>query len=413
MKDRMNERMIDRMIDQTIDPMTAPLPATVRTDGGACDERFYADLPAFKGLEGMTDERHYRPAPMDWLVFVTDVRGSTAAVAAGRYKEVNTIGAATIVAACNACPDIEFPFVFGGDGATLVVPPSAGDRVARALLYLARKSQQDFGLALRVGRVPVAEVLARAKPVLVARRELSPGNCIALFAGGGLNEATDMIKAADGRWLLAEDQQGEGSVDGLECRWCSVPARHGRVLSLMAWAPGEHLALYGQLLSAILQIAPQAMPVTPHNLPTRWPPEFLMHEAKMKRHGRLAQWLHYAGVALLTALLTVLVKLTRSDPASAAAVYIASLCRNNDYLKIDDYLRMVIDVTDAQRERIMALLERFSASHGLAWGVHESRASLFTCMVRSQEEHLHFIDGDDGGYTAAARDLARRAGRSK
>lgn len=402
MNDRMNEQI------------SGPLPtAACATDASPGNDRFYADLPAFTGLDGMTDERHYRAAPTDWLVFVTDVRGSTAAVAAGRYKEVNTIGAATIVAAANACAGTDFPFVFGGDGATLLVPPSVRDSVARALLFLARKSQDDFGLPLRVGCVPVAEVVARGKPVWVARRELSPGNCIAMFAGGGLNEATAMIKAPDGRWLLADDPQGEGSVEGLECRWCAVPARHGTVLSLMVWAPGEHLALYGQLLSAILQIAPNAMPVTPQNLSTRWPPEFLMHEAKMKQQGRFMQWLHYAGVSLLTALLTVIVKRTRGDPESAAAVYISSLCRNNDYLKIDDYLRMVIDVTDAQRERITALLESFSATHGLAWGMHGSRASLFTCMVRSQQEHLHFIDGDDGGYTAAARDMARRAGQIK
>ena len=374
---------------------------------------FYAQLPAFSALEGLADARHYRDAPADWLIFVTDVRGSTAAVAAGRYKEVNTIGAATIVAAANACDGIEFPFVFGGDGATLLVPPSARAQVGNALLYLAQKSERDFGLTLRVGCVPVAEVLARGKPVRVSKRELSPGNCIAMFIGGGLNEATAMIKSADGRWLLDGPAHAEGSVDGLECRWCAVPARNGGILSLILWAPGEHLPLYRELLQAILDIAPQPMPITPQNLPTRWPPEFLMHEARLKHRSRFAQWLHYTGVLLLTGLLTVIVKRTQHDPSSVAARYIASLCRNNDYLKVDDYLRMVIDVSDAQRASIEALLQRYRASHGLQWGAHLSSSSLFTCMVRSQEIHLHFVDGNDGGYTAAARDMAAREGKIK
>ena len=375
-------------------------------------ENFYAQLPVFSALDGVTDERHYHDAPPDWLIFVTDVRSSTAAVAAGRYKEVNTIGASTIVAASNACAGIEFPFVFGGDGATLLVPPAARERVASALLYLARKSARDFGLTLRVGCVPVAEVLARGKAVRVAKRELSPGNVIAMFAGGGLNEATAMIKAADGRWLQDGAEPAEGSMDGLECRWCAVPARNDSILSLIVWAAGDHLPLYRELLAAILAIAPQSMPITPQNLPMRWPPEFLMHESTMKRQGKLAQWLHAAAVLLLTCLLTVIVKRTRNDPASVAARYIASLCQNNDYLKIDDYLRMVIDVTDAQRERIEALLQRYRASHGLQWGAHRSDSSLFTCMVRSQEIHLHFVDGNDGGYTAAARDMAARETQS-
>ena len=370
--------------------------------------RFYADLKPFEDDQDITDEAHYREAPPDWFVFVTDVRGSTAAVAAGRYKEVNTIGAASIIAAQNACPEPEFPFVFGGDGATLVVPAPARERVAGALLYLARKSLSDFDLELRIGCVPVAEVNARGKRVLVAKRQLSERNCIAMFAGGGLNEATAMVKQADRAWLLDTAGSGEGSVEGLECRWCAVPARRDGVLSLIVHAPGENLTLYREMLAQIRQIAPQAMPITPANLPTRWPPEFLTHESKMKQQGWLAQRLHYLGVLLLTGVLTVLVKLTKASEGSAAAVYIDSLCRNNDYLKLDDYLRMVIDVSHEQRAQIEERLETYRHSHGAAWGSHFAQSSLFTCVVRSQQVHLHFVDGSDGGYTAAARDMDRR-----
>jgi hypothetical protein len=33
---------------------------------------------------------------------------------------------------------------------------------------------------------------------------------------------------------------------------------------------------------------------------------------------------------------------------------------------------------------------------------------LFTCMVKSEQIHLHFVDGNNGGYTAAARDMKAR-----
>ena len=128
----------------------------------------------------------------------------------------------------------------------------------------------------------------------------------------------------------------------------------------------------------------------------------------MKRQGWLAQRLHYAGVFALTGILTVLVKLTRGQKNSAAAMYIHSLCRNNDYLKLDDCLRMVIDVSHEQRAQIEARLEAFRHSHGIHWGSHVASASLFTCMVRSHQVHVHFVDGSDGGYTAAARDLELR-----
>lgn len=372
--------------------------------------RFYANLPPFESDESLTDERHYRAAPPDWVIFVTDVRGSTAAIAAGRYKEVNALGATSIISAQNACPELDFPFVFGGDGATLLVPESASARVADALLCLRQKSRNDFGLDLRVGRVPVFEVQARGRQVLVARRRLSEGNHIAMFAGGGLNEATAMVKQPDGAYLVTGDGTGQSNADGLECRWCAVPARRDGVLSLIVHAPGENLGLYREILARLNEVAPQAMPVTPDNLPTGWPPEFLMHESKLKRAGRGSQWLHYLGVAALTGLLTVLVRLTRRKEGSAAASYIDSLCRNTDYLKLDDYLRMVIDISHDQRARIEHMLEEYRASHGAQWGTHFSGSSMFTCVVRSPQVHLHFVDGNEGGYTAAARAMdARRA----
>jgi hypothetical protein len=229
-----------------------------------------------------------------------------------------------------------------------------------------------------------------------------------MFIGGGLNEATAMVKQNDGAWLLDQSGQGKGRFDGLECRWCAVPARRDGVLSLIVHAPGEDLALYQQILTQIGQIAPQPRPVTPENLPTRWPPEFLMHEFKIKQQGWLTQRLHYLGALLLTGVLTVLVKLTKHNAQSAAARYIRDLCHHTDYLKLDDYLRMVIDVSHQERSQIQALLDTYRHSHGVTWGSHFASSALFTCMVRSQQVHLHFVDGSDGGYTAAARDMDAR-----
>ncbi len=371
-------------------------------------ETFYASLPECSGVDNITDQSYYREAPNDWLAIITDVRGSTAAVAQGRYKEVNTIGAASIISAQNAAAGIDLPFVFGGDGATLLIPPSCRESVLSSLNFLRKKSMQDFGLGLRVGCVPVADIRALGKSVLVARCRLSEGNCIAMFAGGGLNEATRLVKAANSPYLVEAEDDSLGDVTGLECRWCAVPSRRDGMLSLIVHVPQERLEDYRALLDEIKTIAPESNPITPDNLPDRWPPEFLMHEARMKKSGWLAQRLHYLGVALLTGLLTIVVRKTRDQPQSAAARYIASLCRNNDYLKLDDYLRMVIDVTHMQRQQIEALLDRYADHRGVSWGGHFSATALFTCMVKSQEIHLHFVDGNDGGYTAAARDLERR-----
>ena len=94
---------------------------------------FYDRLPVFEGFANIMDPARYRPLPDDWLIGLTDVVDSTKAIAAGRYKSVNTAGASVISALSNALPGRKFPFVFGGDGASFAVP--ACDRsVAAAVL---------------------------------------------------------------------------------------------------------------------------------------------------------------------------------------------------------------------------------------------------------------------------------------
>ena len=54
---------------------------------------FYDRLPVFEGFANVMDPARYRPLPDDWLIGLTDVVDSTKAIAAGRYKSVNTAGA--------------------------------------------------------------------------------------------------------------------------------------------------------------------------------------------------------------------------------------------------------------------------------------------------------------------------------
>ncbi|MGB7075804.1 MAG: DUF3095 family protein, partial [Xanthobacteraceae bacterium] len=84
-------------------------------------ESFYAAVPARRGFRSLMDPGHYTPLPIDWLVGIADVVASTKAIAEKRYKAVNMAGAAVIAAVTNALGGREFPFVFGGDGASFAV----------------------------------------------------------------------------------------------------------------------------------------------------------------------------------------------------------------------------------------------------------------------------------------------------
>ncbi len=92
-------------------------------------DNFYAGLKPFARFADVLDLSRYRPLPADWHVGTADVVNSTGAIAEGRYKAVNMVGASVISAALNDLEGMSFPFVFGGDGAALAVPASGLDRL--------------------------------------------------------------------------------------------------------------------------------------------------------------------------------------------------------------------------------------------------------------------------------------------
>ena len=94
---------------------------------------FYAKLPLFTRFEDLTRTENYCALPDDWLILIADVAGSTAAIEAGRYKDVNVVGASCIMAVLNAAGKLDIPYVFGGDGASLLVPGSLRPAAERAL----------------------------------------------------------------------------------------------------------------------------------------------------------------------------------------------------------------------------------------------------------------------------------------
>ena len=57
---------------------------------------FYNELEPFYEFGKFVELGAYVPLPDDWIAMLTDVQGSTRAIEAGLYKNVNMVGAASI-----------------------------------------------------------------------------------------------------------------------------------------------------------------------------------------------------------------------------------------------------------------------------------------------------------------------------
>ena len=115
---------------------------------------FYSGLRALSSFAEATNTSLHAQLPNDWFVVVADVIGSTAAIEANRYKDVNTVGAATVMAVINVDRSTEIPFVFGGDGALLAIPAHMIDGAKKALLGARDLAKNGFNLDLRIAVIP-------------------------------------------------------------------------------------------------------------------------------------------------------------------------------------------------------------------------------------------------------------------
>jgi DUF3095 family protein len=408
-------------------PVAAPAEAidlTVASDAGtsgvvlspASDEHFYAALPEISEFRDVLDLDRYALAPSSSLVVLTDVIGSTKAIEAGRYKDVNALGVSSIVALCNAMRDIELPFMFGGDGATLLVPGSRRAAAESALRGVRVLAESAFGMGLRTSIVPLALLTEAGHVARVARFASSAHTRLAMFSGSAFSTAERWFKDPELGPRFEVDKEGDSAAhfDGFECRWQPLASQRGHTVSLIVRALAatevERTQTYRNLLHAFDRIVDgeACHPVKLNELKLEgWLGDYSV-EARVRAQG--ASGPAYAAARRTARKQTFFGKLLTASGVSAGGfdgkLYKRELIQNCDFRKFDDTLRMVVDLNVAE---IYRLESRLSAEHRagrLAYGLHRSNGALITCLVRSYSgDHVHFVDGAEGGYALAAKEL--------
>jgi hypothetical protein len=385
--------------------MAATLTLPVET-GGEAD--FFAALPVINAFDRLLDDDLYQPLPPGWLVGLTDVEASSAAIRAGRYKAVNMAGVAGIAAIRNALAGRELPFVFGGDGASFAVPAADGPVARRALATTAAWARAELKLSLRAALIPLSAIRAAGRDVRVARFAASSEVSYAMFTGGGLAWAEAQLKA--GAFAVPPtDPEERPDLTGLSCRWEAIRAANGLTLSLIVVGGGDPERLRAALreLLALAGGASAAPPVAAGRLRVRWPPSGLDLEVRASRRPGQSLWRRRLELGLATLLAYLVFKTGRRVGGFDPARYRHDVAANADFRKYDDGLRMTLDCTPAQADRIEELLRGHERAGTLRYGLHRQDAALMTCFVPSIHDrgHAHFIDGAGGGYTAAAARL--------
>ena len=367
---------------------------------------FYKELEPFTRFNSFSDGEFYHSAPSDWYVIITDVQGSTKAIEDGRYKDVNTIGVAAITALQNVLPPSDFPFVFGGDGMSALLPPHVIEKAKEELSALRLLSESQFNLTLRVGIVQLSILEEQGAQVLVAKHQMENGQHLAMFSGGGLSLAEDLIKGDIEQYGVPVMDKETVNLERLSCRWQPIPSTNGVMLSILIQAldnpstpPQVQYEAFSAELNKILGSIQEHNPV---------------NHAKMKQKSELdilkssfqinpKKWKAH----LIQLYFSLMYFLPWTKNGKKLKKHSESFREHSDYWKFDDMLRMVLDCTPEQHTAIESLCQDWQEKGWIAYGIHPSDSALMTCQFDAFAEgkHMHFIDGGNGGYAMAAKGL--------
>ncbi|MDZ4794439.1 MAG: DUF3095 domain-containing protein [Bacteroidota bacterium] len=376
------------------------------------NDLFYSRLPVNQiSLSELLMEEHlFVKVPANWHVLITDVRQSTAAVANGLHETVNLIATGSIVAVLNIAyrENLTVPFFFGGDGATFIVPPFILDAVMKALVLHQQNTMQNFNLQLRVGHVPVEAIYSNGHQLQISKLRASATFSIPVLIGNGLSYAEKVIKGED--YLLTSPLLGEEILDlsGMQCRWDKIkpPQNNDEVVSLLVIAPDgvqqtEAFKKVIEQLDKIYGTPEKRTPISTSRLRLKGTLKKIGTEMRVRLGGYNPFYLMKTWFTTLIGTLYFRTKLGKS--------YLTQLVDMSDTLVIDGRINTVFSGTTAQRKQLETELDKLEEAGLIRYGLFVSKESVMSCYVRSMDDnHVHFVDGSDGGYTKAAGMLKKK-----
>ena len=373
---------------------------------------FYSRLPVneIPLSDLLTEEHLFFKVPENWYVVITDIKKSTRAVEDGKFETVNLLATGSIVAVLNIAykANLPVPFFFGGDGATFIIPESILSDTLQALRIHQENTQKNYSLTLRVGCVPVTDIYKKGHPLRITKLRASQLFSIPIVLGDGLAYAEKVIKGENYFLDLSRNNLYTLDLSGMQCRWDKIkpPQNYDEVVSLIVTAKeGQKQAeAFKKVIDKLDEIygePERRKPISVPMLKLKSTLEKISQEMRVRFGG-------YRPIYLLNKWIT-----TRLGHiyfrTKKGRQFLVQLVDLSDTLVIDGKINTVISGTLQQREQLVAELNRLEAEGLINYGLFVSKESIMSCYVRNlNENHIHFVDGSEGGYTKASVMLKRK-----
>jgi hypothetical protein len=374
---------------------------------------FYRNLKEIETFSKIMEDKNYSKIPEDWYVLISDIKDSTKAIEDGMYKQVNFISALTIIGILNIDRNEDFPYIFGGDGASLLIPANLLEKSKKVLLEASKKAKESFGLDLRVGVVSVKEIEKRNSLIEITKFKVTKDYTQAIIRGNGLELAENLVKKEYETFRIKDNLINEYNPDftGLECRWEDIKSPKDETISILIKSLKETNSneIYTKCIEEIEKIAGtynERNPIKSQNqINLSFNPKILNAEASIFSKNKITKIFTIFRLMFENLLGLILMKFSIGNWKE----YKNRIIRTTDTEKFDDMLRMVISTNKKQTLELEEYLEKKFQKRDLVYGIHKSDSALMTCLIFERHgKHIHFVDSSKGGYALASKELKNR-----
>ena len=379
----------------------------------------YDDIPFIPDFGSIFNYDYYYKPPPDWYIIITDIVNSTTAILEGKYKDVNTAGSLAAMAISNVKKDMNFPFIFGGDGMTFLIPGNILDDVEDVLVDTRKLVDEMFDLKLRLGVVPVSTIYRKGYKLFVARLKVSDRYIQAIITGKGLDIAEKLIKNDVSynpfRLRVGLPAKNKADFTGFTCRWKDIPSTRGETISFIIKIREEYhrqtSTVFNKILKGVDEIfglVSDYHPLTEDNQSSSVSQAHREARIFSNRKSGFLYGINKLRISMeivfvkMIIFLHIPIKINGKNFRNIKEDNII----NSDFRKFDGSLKMVLSCSTVQRKNFERLLEKLVSKGIVNFGLHVSDRALLTCLIhRGTGEEVHFVDSADGGYALAARKL--------
>lgn len=374
------------------------------------DKQFYKNLRPFKGtlIELLGDDTYFVDVPKSWHVVVVDILNSTSAVNAGNHHQVNLTATGAIISVLNAIRKVkrsyEIPYFFGGDGATFIVPSSFLNKIIHVLENYRIHIKRKIELVLRVGEIPVSNLIESEVQLKIAKHRLTDKLSIPIVLGDGLKVAESMIKSSFKEEETTAFDETLLNLEGMECRWDQIlpDQQQTKVVCLLLDASLEkdQRNVYKKVLAQMDEEFGKfenRQPIKSNNLKLDPNPTKVWEEMKIRLTS--TSWMYFFKSWLKSNFGRIYLNLT-----SSGKQYLSQIEQLSHTFMLDGMINTVFTAEQKSIDRFIAFLDEMERDKKLIYGIHVTHASVMSCYVLDRRTtHSHFVDGTEGGYTSAAK----------